>query len=67
VLHSCKLVLLGFAAAIAVGVPARARDGLEPRGRGARQSGFLVAPPIPPLAWIPLAIVWLGSATPRRC
>ena len=39
---------------------ARPADGREPPRRGPDQPVFLLLRPIPPLAWIPLAIVWLG-------
>ena len=34
--------------------------GLEPRVEAFVNPVFLLMRPIPPLAWIPLAIVWLG-------
>ena len=60
VLHSCKLVLLGFAAAIGVGVPLGLVMGWSRRAEALVNPVFLLLRPIPPLAWIPLAIVWLG-------
>ena len=60
VLHSCKLVLLGFAAAVAVGVPLGLAMGWSRRAEALVNPVFLLLRPIPPLAWIPLAIVWLG-------
>jgi NitT/TauT family transport system permease protein/taurine transport system permease protein len=60
VLHSCKLVLLGFAAAVAVGVPLGLVMGWSRRAEALLNPAFLLLRPIPPLAWIPLAIVWLG-------
>ena len=60
VLHSCKLVLLGFAAAIGVGVPLGLAMGWSRRAEALVNPAFLLLRPIPPLAWIPLAIVWLG-------
>jgi len=59
-LHSCKLVLLGFVAAIAVGVPLGMLMGSSRRAEALINPTFLLLRPIPPLAWIPLAIVWLG-------
>jgi NitT/TauT family transport system permease protein/taurine transport system permease protein len=60
VLHSCKLVLMGFAAAIGVGVPLGLVMGWSRRAEALVNPVFLLLRPIPPLAWIPLAIVWLG-------
>ncbi|HTS20418.1 MAG TPA: ABC transporter permease [Casimicrobiaceae bacterium] len=59
-LHSCWLVLLGFAAAVGVGVPLGMLMGWSRRAEAAINPVFLLLRPIPPLAWIPLAIVWLG-------
>jgi NitT/TauT family transport system permease protein/taurine transport system permease protein len=60
VLHSSKLVLLGFACAIATGVPLGLAMGWSRRTEALVTPTFLLIRPIPPLAWIPLAIVWLG-------
>ncbi|MDB5854926.1 MAG: ssuC 3 [Herminiimonas sp.] len=60
ILHSCKLVLMGFAAAVAVGVPLGLLMGFSVRANALINPVFLLIRPIPPLAWIPLAIVWLG-------
>jgi NitT/TauT family transport system permease protein/taurine transport system permease protein len=60
VLHSSKLVLLGFACAIATGVPLGLAMGWSRRMEALVNPTFLLIRPIPPLAWIPLAIVWLG-------
>jgi NitT/TauT family transport system permease protein/taurine transport system permease protein len=60
VLHSCRLVLLGFAAAVAAGVPLGLAMGWSRRTEAFVNPIFLLLRPIPPLAWIPLAIVWLG-------
>lgn len=59
-LHSSVLVLMGFAAAIAIGVPLGMLMGWSRRAEAAINPVFLLLRPIPPLAWIPLAIVWLG-------
>src|SRR6202162_1084615 len=58
--HSCMLVLMGFAAAVAIGIPLGMLMGWSRRGEALINSVFFVLRPIPPLAWIPLAIVWLG-------
>jgi NitT/TauT family transport system permease protein/taurine transport system permease protein len=60
VLHSVKLVLLGFAAAAIIGVPLGLAMGASTRIEAFANPTFLLLRPIPPLAWIPLAIVWLG-------
>jgi len=60
ILHSSKLVLLGFAVAIATGVPLGLAMGWSRRVEALANPAFLLIRPIPPLAWIPLAIVWLG-------
>jgi len=60
VLHSIKLVLLGFAAATLFGVPLGLAMGWSRSFEAFINPTFLLIRPIPPLAWIPLAIVWLG-------
>jgi taurine transport system permease protein len=60
VLQSCKLILMGFAAAAAIGVPLGLAMGFSRRAEAFFNPVFLLIRPIPPLAWIPLAIVWLG-------
>lgn len=59
-LHSAKLVLLGFATATLVGVPLGLAMGWSRACEALVNPTFLLLRPIPPLAWIPLAIVWLG-------
>jgi len=60
VLHSAKLVLMGFVVAMATGVPLGLAMGWSRRTEALLNPAFLLIRPIPPLAWIPLAIVWLG-------
>jgi len=60
VLHSAKLVVLGFVAATVVGVPLGLAMGWSRSIEAFANPTFLLIRPIPPLAWIPLAIVWLG-------
>jgi taurine transport system permease protein len=60
VLHSLKLVAMGFAVAVSVGVPLGLLMGHSRRAEALLNPAFLLLRPIPPLAWIPLAIVWLG-------
>lgn len=60
VAHSLQLVLMGFAVAVLVGVPLGLAMGYSKRVETLVNPVFLLLRPIPPLAWIPLAIVWLG-------
>jgi len=60
VLQSVKLVLYGFCAAVIVGVPLGLAMGWSRPVEAFVNPTFLLIRPIPPLAWIPLAIVWLG-------
>ena len=60
VLHSLKLVAMGFSIAAAIGVPLGLLMGHSRRAEALINPAFLLLRPIPPLAWIPLAIVWLG-------
>lgn len=58
--HSCWLVIMGFASAVIIGVPLGIGMGYSQRVEALINPVFLLIRPIPPLAWIPLAIVWLG-------
>jgi len=60
ILQSVKLILMGFFAASAVGVPLGLWMGWSRRAEALINPVFLFVRPIPALAWIPLAIVWLG-------
>lgn len=60
VLHSLKLVAMGFAVAVGIGVPLGLLMGYSRKAEALLNPAFLLLRPIPPLAWIPLAIVWLG-------
>jgi taurine transport system permease protein len=60
ILHSVQLVLMGFVVAVCTGVPLGLVMGWSPRVEALVNPAFLLIRPIPPLAWIPLAIVWLG-------
>jgi taurine transport system permease protein len=60
VLQSVKLILMGFFAATAVGVPLGLWMGWSRKAEALVNPIFLLIRPIPALAWIPLAIVWLG-------
>jgi NitT/TauT family transport system permease protein/taurine transport system permease protein len=59
-LHSLILVILGFLVATVTGVPLGLWMGWSRRAEAAINPVFLIVRPIPPLAWIPLAILWLG-------
>lgn len=59
-LHSVKIILMGFFAATLVGVPLGLWMGWDRRAEAMINPIFLLIRPIPALAWIPLAIVWLG-------
>jgi NitT/TauT family transport system permease protein/taurine transport system permease protein len=59
-LTSLKLVILGFLVAIAIGIPLGLLMGWSRKAEALINPVFLVIRPIPPLAWIPLAILWLG-------
>src|SRR5690348_17207855 len=60
IVQSVKLVLYGFCAAVIVGVPLGLAMGWSRSFEAFANPTFLLLRPIPPLAWIPLAIVWLG-------
>src|SRR5258708_14901010 len=51
---------MGLAVAVATGVPLGLAMGWSKRAEALINPAFLLIRPIPPLAWIPLAIVWLG-------
>lgn len=59
-LHSLKLVVMGFVVAVLTGVPLGLWMGWNRRVEAFINPIFLIIRPIPPLAWIPLAILWLG-------
>ncbi len=60
ILHSLKLIALGFLVAAGTGVPLGLLMGWSRRADAIISPIFLLIRPIPPLAWIPLAILWLG-------
>jgi taurine transport system permease protein len=57
---STRLVLGGFAVAAIAGVSLGILMGVSRRAEAFINPAFLVIRPIPPLAWIPLAILWFG-------
>lgn len=60
VFHSLRLVIVGFLVAAGTGVPLGLLMGWSRRAEALINPVFLLIRPIPPLAWIPLAILWLG-------
>ncbi len=60
VLHSLQLVTFGFMVAAVTGVSLGLLMGWSQRAEALINPVFLFIRPIPPLAWIPLAILWLG-------
>jgi taurine transport system permease protein len=59
-LHSLKLALLGFIVAISGAVPLGLAMGYDRRFDAVVSPLVSIIRPIPPLAWIPLAIIWFG-------
>ncbi len=60
VLHSIRLALMGFLAAISVAIPVGILMALDRRIEAAINPIISFIRPIPPLAWIPVAIIWFG-------
>jgi taurine transport system permease protein len=60
IVQSCRLVLMGFFFAVAIGMPLGLGMGWSRAVEAFVNPIFLLIRPIPPLAWIPLAIVWAG-------
>ena len=60
VLDSLKRVLLAVGTASLIGIPLGLAMGWFPRFRGAVDPLLEFIRPIPPLAWIPLSILWFG-------
>lgn len=60
VARSVKLVTMGFLVASSLGVALGLAMGASRKIEALANPAFLFLRPIPPLAWIPLAIVWLG-------
>jgi ABC-type nitrate/sulfonate/bicarbonate transport system permease component len=58
--HSLKRVLGGFAIAVAVGVPLGLGIALSPWFEDIAEPVVEFLRPIPPIAWIPLGILWFG-------
>lgn len=60
VLYSMRLALMGFAAAVAVAIPLGIAMALDRRCEAIFNPIVAFIRPIPPLAWIPVAIIWFG-------
>lgn len=60
IVYSLYRVSLGFSLACALGIPLGLLMGWFPRFRRSLSPIVEIVRPIPPLAWIPIAIVWLG-------
>lgn len=65
-LVSTKLVLLGWGLGAVVGLPVGILMGWNRWIRAAVSPLFQLLRPIPPIAWIPLAILWFGLGDPAR-
>jgi NitT/TauT family transport system permease protein len=59
-LSSLGLAVVGFTAAAVVGIPLGLLMGWYPRFNFLARPIFDIIRPVPPIAWIPLAILWLG-------
>ena len=57
---------MGFLTSVALGVPVGMLMGWSRKAEALINPVFLLIRPIPPLAWIPLAILWLGLGERRR-
>ena len=63
---SLLLALTGFVAAVVIGVPLGLFMGWYPRVNMLVRPIFDAIRPIPPIAWIPIAILWLGIGMPAK-
>lgn len=57
---SMRRVLIGFSIAVVIGTPMGLAMGLNPYINAAVKPLFDIIKPMPPLAWISLAILWMG-------
>ncbi|MDD2958587.1 MAG: ABC transporter permease [Lachnospiraceae bacterium] len=67
IITSLKLVLIGYIAAIIIGVPLGLLMGYYHTFDKLVSPIFEIIRPIPPIAWIPLSIIWLGVGTAAKC
>jgi ABC-type nitrate/sulfonate/bicarbonate transport system permease component len=63
---SLSLALLGWALAGLIGLPVGVMAGWSKRVSDAVMPLFNLIRPIPPIAWIPIVIIWLGVGTSAR-
>lgn len=66
ILTSLKLVLVGYCTAILIGVPLGLLMGYYRVFDRLVSPIFEIMRPIPPIAWIPLSIIWLGIGTAAK-
>jgi ABC-type nitrate/sulfonate/bicarbonate transport system permease component len=66
VVSSVELVLLGFAVAVATGVPLGLLMGRSRIANAYLNVIFQLIRPIAPIAWIPLTILWFGLGTAAK-
>ena len=66
ILASVTIVLLGWLIAGGIGLPLGILMGWNERVRQVVSPVFNLLRPIPPIAWIPLAILWFGLGDPAR-
>jgi len=64
ILHSLYRVFWGYAVAVAIGVPLGILMGWSRRLLAVLEPLVELVRPIPPLAWIPIAILWFGIGNP---
>ena len=57
---STRRVLIGFSIAVTIGMPLGLAMGLNPYVNAVVKPLFDIIKPMPPLAWISLAILWMG-------
>ena len=62
--YSLYRVFLGYGVAVLIGVPMGIALGWSTKLRDALGPLIELVRPIPPLAWIPIAILWFGIGTP---
>lgn len=65
-LTSLRIVATGWFVAGLIGLPLGVAMGWSPRVRAVVSPIFELIRPIPPIAWIPLAILWFGLGTSAR-
>lgn len=63
---SLKVVLIGFCLAVVIGVPLGLLSGYYRIADDLITPIFEIIRPIPPLAWTPLAIIWLGLGSTAK-